>query len=261
MPINFTPKRNERIYKVVNAYNKRIDRANREAKIGKDYLPEKASIYALKHNYDSWERLDRELKNLEAFTRSSARQKRAGFLSEYDTFLIENNRADAKKFFEHQYKTWKKNAKPYRSDEQAKVSKYEKAVERLSGRLDRMSEEDLIKMAGDIDDYRIYYNRQGAGYRGFLEEINVVMRNRGIPPAKRNDYFRRLNELTPEEFYEFYVESNTVERLYELLDSPEYKQSGKSPREIDLNASDEEVDRMLESLDKQLDAFIAKRAK
>ena len=86
------------------------------------------------------------------------------------------------------------------------------------------------------------------------------MINRGVSPSKRAEYFRKLEKITPEEFYEMYVESDAVQRIYELLDSPEYKKSGKSPTQIELNEPDgKKVDAMLQDLDEQLDLMLAKK--
>ena len=260
--MKFTPKENKFIYNSVRNYNKRVKRANEGGKIYKKDLPDLASVYDIKHNYSTKKEALQEAKNLNAFTRLSGKQSKAGFVSDYDHYLIENNRENAKKFFKHQYNQLKKVAQPYRLDQQNRLKLYENYYNRLNRKTDLMTEEELKQTAGAIDYYREFHNKQGAGYRGFLEEIDIIMRNRRIPEAKRNEYFNKLKQLTPQEFYDLYVESDVVERLYDLVDSPDYKESGLKPTEIKLNEPDpQKVDEWLETLDEQLDALLAKKNK
>lgn len=260
--MKFTPKENRRIYNAVKNYNRRVQSAYNSGNIYKRDLPELARVYNIKHNYSTKKEALQEVKNLEAFTRLSGVQSKAGFVSDYERYLIDANKESARKFFRHQYNHLKKIAQPYRLDQQNRLELYKYHYEQLGRNTDSMTEAELKRLAGAIDDYRLFHNKQGAGYRGFLEEIDVVMRNRRIPESKRNEYFNKLNQLTPQEFYDLYTESDVVERLYDLLDSPDYKELNLPATEITLNEPDpQKVDDMLQSLDEQLDAFLAKKNK
>lgn len=254
MAIRLTPEYKKNMYKIVRNYNRRVKRANTEGKIRKDRLPEKASIYALTHNYSSRDELDKELANLQSFSRQSVRQKYNTTLSEYDVDLIKRNKKDAREFFENRRDMLEKNLNPVSLSDEATLARYEAYVDILGKDLDSLDDQDAKLMERAVANYRMAHAKQGAGYRGFMAEVEWVMDNVGIDPEVKDEFFKKLRKLSPDEFYQIYMENDLITAVYRLADSP-------SVSEMKLNTTEEDARGIIDALIENVDVMIANAKK
>ena len=54
------------------------------------------------------------------------------------------------------------------------------------------------------------------GYRNWMNEVELIMRNLGYDNKTINKFFEGFNELTPRQFLTMYRQSQLVSRIYEL---------------------------------------------
>lgn len=252
MAIKFTPKYNERIKKVVSNYNRRVRQANKEGKIRKDKLPQLASVYDLKHNYTSKEMLDKELANLEAFTRESTRTRYNTALNQYEKYLVTHNRKDALEFFEHKLDMLQQNFNPISLKDEDNAILYQEYIKVLKneGNIDDIPDATSQLMERAINQYRVFYNRQGAGYRGFMSEVEWIMDNLQIPKSEQTKFFNKLRQLTPDEFYDVYMENDLIEAIYMIAES-DPETGGK------LNTTQKHAQELIDSLMDEVDTMVA----
>lgn len=246
MAVRLTSEENKRLNKIVRNFNSKVTRANTEGKIPRRFLPEQVSAKSLKQNMTSKRALMRELKNLEQFSRKSIRQKARGELTEYEKKVIERDKKYAKEYYQHQYNTLKKVAKPYDIDDQIRLAKYKKYSEAL-GRDTSTAQTDSLKlMAGGVRGYQQSFAKQGAGYRGFLAEAEAVMNATGIDEDVKEEFFKKIKKLSPQQFYDVYVLSPAVQRVYELMESPPIGKGKMNATKADAR---EIINTMLEDID------------
>lgn len=247
MAIRFTPEYNRNLYKIVKNYNQKVKRANEEGKIPRALLPQEVSIRQLKRNYTSREELDRELENLKLFKRKSIRHSAGEPITGYEMQVLRTTQQKAKEFYEHQYKVFKPVARPYDPEDISKLEMFKTNIELLNKDIDKVAEDDLKAMERAVHNYRHSFNKQGAGYRAFLEEIEWVMNTVGVPKAEKEAFFKKIKKLTPQQFYDIYVSQDLVQRAYELADSPAYGKMKLNTTEE--NAREDIIQPLLDSID------------
>ena len=248
MAIKFDDAYKNKINRIVQNYNRRVRRARTEGSIPARKLPELASSYALKKNYTSRAELDKELKNLEQFRRKAVRRKYNTTLNEYENFLVRNNQREALEFFRHRYDIMKKQNHDT-VDERNRLAKYKGYIKFLSQDIDESNDIDAKTMYQGVREYRASKGKQGAGYRGFMSEVEWVMDNVGIDEKDKDAFFKKVRKLTPDEFYDIYMQSNAIEKIYLLVDSP-------SVSERKLNDTQESAKAVVDALMENIDVMI-----
>lgn len=251
MAIRFTPEYNEYINKIVLNYNKRVTRANKLGKINKASLPEKVSVKTLKKSYTNRRDLDRELENLAMFKRKDARRTVDGSVSQYDLDVINKNRKATIKYFEKQAEYAKMRAKNNYPLQKERLNTIQDNLEILYKGTKNATEDDLRAMGRYVDKYRKSFERQATGYRGFLGEMDEIMKHLDFPKSKRDELFEKLSQLNEAEFYDLYERSDLIQKLYETADSPKYT-GGK----LVMHSTDREARKNVEALMSQIDKLI-----
>lgn len=219
MAIKFDDAYKNKINRIVQNYNRRVRRARTEGSIPTRKLPELASSYALKKNYTSRAELDKELKNLEQFRRKAVRRKYNTTLNEYENFLVHNNQQEALKFFEHRYERQKQNMNPDSLHDKNLLGLYSDYIKFLKKDIDTVSDTEARTMYKGVNIYRNSKARQGGGYRGFLSEVEWVMDKLDYDEKVKNEFFNKLKKLTPDEFYDVYVDNAIIKKVYRLAES------------------------------------------
>lgn len=253
MAIKYTPDYNERLYKIVENYNRKVRRARTEGNIKKSQLPETVSIKTLKKSYSTRKELDKELKNLEVFTRKSARNRVVDGLTEYDLKLMEMNRKDAIKFFEKQAGYVAAKAKANYPLQKSRLAVLERNIELLKKGPEKATDRELVAMQRYIEKYRRSYERQASGYRAFMSEVEMIMDRVGIPKERKEEFFTKMSKLDEQELYDLYETEDIISKIYELADSPKY-----TGGELVIYASDTEAENLINLFMDRLDGMIAK---
>ena len=67
-----------------------------------------------------------------------------------------------------------------------------------------------------INEYLYANERNMSGYRNWMNEVELIMRNLGYDNKTINKFFEGFNELSPRQFLNMYRQSALVSRIYEL---------------------------------------------
>ena len=71
-----------------------------------------------------------------------------------------------------------------------------------------------------VYEYTDVHRRDKRAYRGFLSEVEFVMRNAQIPEAEITKFMNNFKVLSPREFIYLFNTSDLISRIFELADSP-----------------------------------------
>lgn len=249
MGIRFNPELNRRLIKSVTNYNRRVTRANKLGGIRKDELPEKVRIRDLKRNYTNRKELINELENLESFRRKDVRKDALEAVSKYDLALIKNNRNETLKFLKNREKILQKRVKNGYPFEKTDLETVRHNIDVMNLNPETASQDELEAMERQVNNYRVFKRKQGAGYRGFMSEVDFVMRNVGIGAKERKEFFDKFSKLTPEELYYIYETNGLIDAIYGLADSP-------SVGNTKLNTTQVQAEQLIDELIKQADSLI-----
>lgn len=240
---------NEEVNRIVKRYNERVRRAYK-SKIPKSQLPPIQSARLIKKSYSSKKELKKELLNLASFTAPLARLKVTDYVTGYDYEMLKANRKEAIKYWERRAKALRYRVKIGALNQKSQLATVERNIDILKKPVKEMTEGDISAAARYVEKYRLSFERQATGYRGFLSEVEFVMRNVGISRNRRNEFFNKLSELTPDEFYDLYDRYDLIGRIYDLADSPKYGE------EMQLNLDEDSARELIESLLKDIDVLI-----
>lgn len=252
MAIRFTPEYKKKVNDIVRKYNRRVIAANKEGKIPKRLLPETVSLISIKKNYPSRKILNKELKNLEAFSRESVRQiegKDNETFTSYDIELINRNRQDVIDYFQNIYNTLEPKIDKGYYAEKARVGQVKTYLDLLKKDEAELTGADIKTLKAATNLYRGSFEKRGGGYRGFLSEVDWVMRNVGISKEERDRFFKKLEQVDQDQFWKIYNTSDLVERVYDLADSPKYGT-------VKMNASEEDARVLIDNLIEEIDTLI-----
>lgn len=252
MAIRFTPKYNEYTNEIVRNYNRRVRSANKQGKIPMKYLPDTVSLRKLKKNFVTRKDLNRELDNLKMFSRESARQVHEvgnKSFTQYQLDLVKKQKNPTIDYYQELYNLYEPKIEKGYYAEKARVAEIQDTLEILRKDEEDLTGEDIEIIESAIEEYRHSHARKGGAYRGFLSEVEWVMTQVGVDKVDRDRFFKKLENVDQEQFFRIYHNSDIIERVYELADSPTY--GG-----MKLNASKEDAKELIDTLLEEIDMII-----
>lgn len=217
MAIRFDAAYNKEIRRVVRNFNQK---RNRAIKRGFTNLPPALSVSELKSRYTNRRDLNRDLKLISQFNQEDALesvQTSGGVKAiNWELKYVKANINEAKKFLDREI------ANLYSLGVDMSVSNKEILNNLMEKRSHLELEMDLLGPA----DYRttksiVYdylkdnFHRESA-YRGWLNEVEIIMRHLGYDEKTIDKFFEGMDELTPTEFLTMYRQNKIISRLYEL---------------------------------------------
>lgn len=219
MAIRYTPEFNKEIRRVVHNFNQK---RNRAIKRGFHNLPEPLTVSELKSRYENKAQLQRDLGLLSRFNTSR------------DTALKTVETSGGAKAIKWEYDYLKKNlnyAKQYydREIRRASLLDTDLAVTKreylnnmkakrdyLNLELSELSQSQFRTYRATINESLKHNEHMRNGYRGWMKEVETVMRYLGYDNKTINKFFEGFDELTPQQFTTMYRQNNLISRLYEL---------------------------------------------
>lgn len=250
MAIRYSDEYNKMIRRVVSNYNKRRKTAQ---KAGFKGLPEKVKVRELKSRYDKREDLNRELRLLEEFrkgTREDVVTTRGAKVRAWDLEYIKSNLSKAKEYFNTEAEIYKAKA-PYFPLGRDKLNTILKNQEILGYDLENLTPVEYKSLMGAINSFVKSRNLMGAGYRGFLSEVDEVMSTVGIREEDKKKFFDKMKSLNNEEFFYMYENSELINRVYDLYMDRNVDGS------IRMNASADDARLLIDTLMEEIDVLIA----
>lgn len=258
MAIDYNNELNNRIRNEVRNFNKR-----RNTAISKGYrnVPKVAKVSDLKARYRTKRELEKELNVLSKFRVSDEDllkkvENKGGVTStDWNFKYLKSNAQSAKDFFVREYKIIAGKVKDSPS-EKTRLTNIMNKIKALELDYQYMNQKQFNAYQSAINEFIDSSAKRRGGYRGFLSQIESVMRLVGSDEKAINRVLKKVKELTPEQFTKMVEESDLVSRIYEIADSPIY--TGGT---LKLNTSYEDAESLIDSFTEQVDDLVEEAKK
>lgn len=219
MAIKFDKAYNAEIRRVVRNFNQK---RNRAIKRGYKYLPPKMTVSELKSRYTSRSQLNRDLNALKRFNREGDKALKVVETSggakaikwEYD--YLKRNLQYAKEFYDREIEDAARLDTPMMVAKSEYINNLKSKRDYLNLELTELSQSQFRTFRNTINEYLYANERNMSGYRNWMNEVELIMRNLGYDNKTINKFFEGFNELTPRQFLTMYRQSQLVSRIYEL---------------------------------------------
>ena len=219
MAIRFDKAYNAEIRRVVRNFNQK---RNRAIKRGYRYLPPKMTVSELKSRYTSRSQLNRDLNALKRFNREGDKALKVVETSggakaikwEYD--YLKRNLKYAKEFYDREIEDAARLDTPMMVAKSEYINNLKSKRDYLNLELTELSQSQFRTFRNTINEYLYANERNMSGYRNWMNEVELIMRNLGYDNKTINKFFEGFNELTPRQFLTMYRQSQLVSRIYEL---------------------------------------------
>ena len=254
MAIRYTKAYNKEIRQAVKHFNSVRNTLNKR---GIKLTPSPLKVSELKARYQTRRELNRELTLLNKVSSSSDKllkrvENQSGASSvKWELDYLKLNTKKAIEYFQHEADIERKRL-PEFPGERLRLDALEQKIQYLKMDVDYMNQEQFRSYRSAIREYMAVPGKQKGGYRGFLNEIEGVMRLVGYDDTTINRFFDKFKVLTPSQFQDIYETSDLISRIYELADSPIYSGS------IKMNTSTGDAKEMIDTLLEETDELVAK---
>ena len=219
MAIKFDPAYNAEIRRVVRNFNQK---RNRAIKRGYHYLPPTLTVRELKSRYTSRKQLNRDLNMIKKFNakgddalkvvETSGGAKAIKWEYEY----LKRNLKYAKDFYDREIEDATRLDTPMMVAKSEYINNLRSKRDYLNLELAELSQSQFRTFRNTINEYLYANERNLSGYRNWMNEVELIMRNLGYDNKTINKFFEGFNELTPRQFLNMYRQSALVSRIYEL---------------------------------------------
>lgn len=258
MAIEYNKELNSRLRREVRNFNKRRNRA-----IAKGYkdIPKLMKVSDLKARYTTKRALEKELNVLSKFRiededlQRKVENEGGATTTKWNLNYLKANTASAKDFFLREYKILSKRVKDFPS-ERTRMENLMNKINTLDLDYKYMNQAQFRTYQSAIKEFIDSSAKQRGGYRGFLSEIETVMRMVGSEEKSINRILNKVKELTPIQFTKMIQENDLVSRIYELADSPVY--TGGT---LKLNTTPEDAKELIDIFVEEVDDIVEEAKK
>lgn len=219
MAIRFTPEFNKEIRRVVHNFNQK---RNRAIKRGYTHLPEPLTVSELKSRYESKSLLQRDLKLISKFNTDKDEALKTVETSggakaikwEYD--YLKKNLQYAKRFYDREIRDASVLDTPLAVAKAEYLNNLKAKREYLEMELAELNQSQFNTYKATINESLEANQRSKSGYRSWMNEVELIMRNLGYDNKTINRFFEGFDRLNPRQFLTMYRQNAIVSRIYEL---------------------------------------------
>ena len=223
-------------------------------------LPEHLKVRDLKARYTNKRELQKELKLLAKFSKRGTEPVEriytpgGAVTTEWNLQYLKQNVKSAREYFLDRYKIIASKIENM-PGERSKLDTLAHKIQILDLDIKYMNQDQFRSYQATIREYLRSPGLQRGGYRGFLSEVEQIMRLLNYPAKDINKFFNTMKQLTPDEFTRMTEESELISRIYELADSPIYTGG------IKINTTDDNAKELIDEMLVQADNLIAEAKK
>lgn len=252
MAIRYDSNYNAKINRVVKNFNQK---RNRAIKRGFKNVPAPIKVSDLKARYTSRRELNKQLTQLTRFSRGGdavlkkVENEGGATAIKWELDYLKSNVKAAKEFFAKEYRIVSSKVGDF-PGERMRLDNLSKKMSTLDLDLAYMNQSQFNSYRSAIREYINKPKSYAAGYRGFLSEVESVMRIVGIDENTINNFFGKFSVLSPEQFHHLYETSDLIARVYEIADSPDV------PGTLKLNTSKDEARDLINTLLEETDDLV-----
>lgn len=253
MSIRYDKKLNKQINRVVHNFNQN---RNRAIKRGLKNAPPLVRVSDLKARYTSRSELGKELRRLSNFKGDALKSIETQGGATAIKWELEHLKAitkEAKKFYDREILSERRYLAKFPNTRD--IGKEERLNALLSKRefldleLAQLNQQAYKTYRATVYEYTDVHRRDQRAYRGFLSEVEFVMKNLQMPDEEITKFMNNFKVLSPREFIYLFNTSDLISRVYELADSP-------STGGIKLNTTEADARVLLDTLIEEQDMLI-----
>jgi len=224
MTIRYSQKLNREITRVVHNFNQN---RNRAIKRGLKNVPPLVRVSDLKARYTSRSELNKELERLSQFKGDALKkiETQGGATAiKWELSHLKAITKEAKKFYDREILATRRYLAKFPNERD--IGKEERLNELLDKRafldmnITQLNQLDYKTYRATVYEYTDSHQRDKRAYRGFLSEVETVMRMTGIEEEMIKTFMNNFKVLSPSEFVYLYNNSDLVNRVFDLADSP-----------------------------------------
>ena len=253
MAIRYDANYNKEISRVVKNFNQK---RNRAIKRGFKSVPAPIKVSDLKARYTTRKEMDKQLGLFAKFSagRDSVLEKvenQGGAKAiEWELEYLKANEKAAREFLVREYKRIAPKTVNF-PGERMRLDNIMAKINMLDMDLAYMNQKQFNAYRSTINEYLNKPKSYAAGYRGFLSEVEMVMKYLNFGDDDIKKFFDKFNELTPEQFQNLYDESDLIARIFRLADSP-------TVSEFKLTTTDDDAKELIDIMLDEADDLVKK---
>lgn len=247
MAIRFTKDIEAQVIRDVKLFNAKRSKAIKQ---GYKHVPPVLTVAELKSRYDTKGQLMGELEHIRSFSVSKDAMKEVELSGgakaiQWEIDDLKRNLQYAKDWLGREFSTVR--GLMYKMPgERTRLSNVIAKRAILEQDIEMLDQRSFDTYKGVIDDFYNAGVKRDAGYRGFLSEVELVMRRIGVDEKTIDEFFDTINTLTPNQFMLLYENEELIKKVYSLADSPTF---GGFKLNTDEKDAKETIDTLLEYKD------------
>ena len=222
MAIRYDHGYNAKISRIVRNFNQKRNRAYAR---GFRDLPEMVKVTDLKARYTNRRELNKQLRILSKFSAGrndildTIETDGGATSTAWNLQYLKSNEKQARDYFLREYKSVASKVGRF-PGERMRLDALRSKIDFLDMDIKYMDQEQFRSYQSAINEYLRHPSVQSRGYRGFLTEVEYVMRVVGLDNKEIKNIMNKINTLTPNQFHRLYEENDLIGKIYDLAYSP-----------------------------------------
>lgn len=250
MAVRYDADFNKEIRRVVKNFNAKRNRMTRR---GYTEIPPIMKVSELKARYANRRELRSELARLEAFNQRKDSVKEVETSGgakaiKWELDYIKSNLDVARDYWDRRIKDLSKREKRFPA-ERGLLDNAISNRQSLEIDIAYMNQDQFKAMKGAVIHSLKAPHWTARNYRGFLSEVEAVMRAVGYDSKTINNFIDKFSVLNPDQFLRLYNTNDLIGRIYEIADSPTY---GGFKLNVSKDEAKERIDSLLERTDEMV---------
>lgn len=261
--IRLNDEETQELRRLAKNVNQKIRRASRR---GEKNLPNLVSVRDLRAQFVNKRDLKKEMEQLKGMLNNKQalrkHQTKDGTISNWRFDYIKSNLRSTKNYIDKEIKRQEFILKDYPDHLYAireKIEKLEDEKRVINQQLDQLTAQQLRTVGTVVDRYKRRNLKTIAGRNYFMRNLDSLLHARGLDLEERKEIFEKLNELTNEEFEEFYERHDIVSEIMVTIDSyEEDRLSDKARLEIAEQALEDDKNTVenMKVFEKNVDKYV-----
>lgn len=257
MAIRYDKNLNAKIYRDVHNFNQKVKRARKR---GFTHLPPLMRVSELKARYETRADLNRELNLISKFNLDKDEALRViettggARAIKWEYQYLKQNLEFAKKYYDREISRTRYLDTPMQVSKAEYINNLKAKRDYLELEMTEISQPQFNTFKATINEALSANSTLTGKYRGWLNEIEVIMRHLGYDNKTIKNFFKGFDQLTPQQFITMYRQNNLISRIYELY-------IPSSDGEFQLSTSEEDAKELINTVMTEKEEMIRKAKK
>lgn len=254
----YSDETNRELYRVVKSFNQRVRRHERK---GEKRLPSLISVSQLKASFVNEKDLKRELSqyksllnNKQAFSRFKATE---GSITNWEfDYIVKNLKSTEQHINREIIKEMERinNQKERKNVIRDRLRTLQHEREVVKRNLNNLTASELKVVSGTIDRFKHFNLRIQAGRKFFTRNLDYLLAAKGMSLEDRKKIYDKLDQMSNEEFDEFYKKHDVVSEV--MIKIPSLPSTMDEKKKAEEAIAQKDTSNLLEEFEKSLDQNI-----